>query len=144
VGIATDSTNRIIVVDDVLDTVQVYSSTGVREFFFAGAGVGGGGAAFATPDGIAVDSNNRILVVDFEDNIVQVYSSTGAFVFSFTGTGVGGGGTAWTEPNSIAVDSNNLIMQLLLDQLKSILLQEHLFFPLLVLVLTVVVLHGLN
>jgi len=103
-GIATDSNNRIIAIDNILNLGQIYDSTGA---FVANLT---GGTTFTSPVGIATDSNNRILVADFDFDLVQVYSSSGAFDFSFTGAGVGGGGTALSELTSVAVDSNDRIL----------------------------------
>jgi len=119
-GIATDSNDRILVLDGALLTVQVYSSAGVIDFDFAGNEFNGGagvGNIWTNPQEIAVDSNNRILVYDRTANTIQVYDSSGNFVFTFDGDDDGNevpnqgvDGTPFSNVVGIATDSNNRII----------------------------------
>jgi len=84
VGVAVDSSNRIIVSDQFNSRIQVFDSAGnfVTKFGSAGAGDG----QFFAPNGIAVDSSNRIIVADTFNDRIQVFGLTS----TPTGVSVGG------------------------------------------------------
>jgi hypothetical protein len=101
--VKTDSTDRIIIADRNLDTVQIFDSTG--SFVSSFNGTTGGGTQFSLPVSVAVDSNDRIIVSDLDHHRVQIFDSTGLFQASFNGKG-----EHLVAPLGLTVDSNDRII----------------------------------
>ena len=70
-GIAVDSNDRIIVADGVLNTVQIFDSTG--SFLDSFNGTTGGGTKFLNPFSVTTDSIDRIIVADTNLDTVQIF-----------------------------------------------------------------------
>ena len=114
-GIATDSQDRIYVVDTGNNRVQIFSSINdpsplnyLTEFGISGSGNG----EFNTPRGIALDNNEDILVGDSGNRRVQIFSSFDGtnpppFADAFGSAGTGPG--QFDSIFGVAVDLNNQI-----------------------------------
>jgi len=96
--IVTDSNDRILVNDVILDIIQIFDHNGIfiNEL------------ALDKPSAIATDRNDRILVIDSASGRVEVYNPEGDFTFSFDGSD--DDGTPFDVPVSITTDSNNRII----------------------------------
>src|SRR6267143_929659 len=106
VGVAVDSSNRIIVSDQFNSRIQVFDSAGNLVTKFGSFGTGDG--QFNKPVGVAVDSSNRIIVADTFNDRIQVFDSAGNFITKFGSTGTGDG--QFNHPIGVAVDSSNRII----------------------------------
>jgi len=106
VGATTDSTDRIIVADGLLNIVQIFDSTG--SFLDSFDGTTGGGTQFDRLRSVTTDSADRIIVADGLLKIVQIFDSTGSFLDSFNGTT--GGGTQFLNPFAVTTDSTDRII----------------------------------
>src|SRR3972149_7403689 len=71
-GVATDSTDRIIVADRGNNRIQVFNSAGVFQSEFGVMGAGPG--QFSSPFGVATDSTDRIIVADRVNNRIQIFA----------------------------------------------------------------------
>jgi len=98
VGLATNSTNFIIVGDSNANNVQIFNSEGT--FFRA---LSGSGTAFDQPNSIAVNSTNFIIVAEAgATDRVEIYDKGGFFVRALTGS-------ALTAVTGVAVNSTGHI-----------------------------------
>jgi len=102
IDVAYDSLkHHVIVVDNKLNNVSVFSENGDSLFTFGQRGTADG--CFNFPQGVAVDSQSNIYIVDSFNNRVEIFDSTGKFMRKF-----GQQGDAWGmfgRPKGIALDS---------------------------------------
>ena len=101
IGLVTDSTGRLYVVDRWNHRIQVFDSTG--NFLFKWGSNGSGDGQFYAPIDIAIDSNENIYVVD-SNHRVQVFDNAGNFLFKWGSYGAGNENLRF--PASIAVGPN--------------------------------------
>ena len=96
---------RVLVVDNKLNNVTVYSEKGDSLFAFGQRGSNDGDFNF--PQSAAVDSEGNIYVVDAFNYRVEIFDSTGKFLRKF-----GSHGDAWgmfARPKGIILDPNKNI-----------------------------------
>ena len=105
VGVATDSTGNIYVVENTNNRVQKFTSSGVFQLTFGSYGSGDG--QFNTPFAIAVDNSDNIYVTDRYNHRIQKFNSNGEFLFKFGTNGTGDG--QFSYPIGVAVDDNENI-----------------------------------
>jgi hypothetical protein len=97
--------HRLLVVDNKINQVVVFSQKGDSLFAFGKLGVGDG--EFNRPQSVAYDKNGNIYVVDAFNIRVQVFDSTGKFIRKF-----GEQGDTWgmfAMPKGIALDADTNI-----------------------------------
>ncbi len=93
--------HRVIVVDNKLNNVSVFSEKGDSLFVFGKRGSGDG--EFNFPQSAAVDSESNMYIVDSFNFRVEIFDSTGKFLRKF-----GSEGDAWGmfgRPKGIVLDS---------------------------------------
>jgi len=123
-GVATDSSDRIIVTDVNNHRIEVFDSTGAFKFEFGSLGSGPG--QFNDPFGVATDRSDRIIVADIGNNRIQVFEETSStctsgiseptnipgtsicFLFEFDSLGSGPG--QFNDPSDVATDSSDRII----------------------------------
>ena len=109
VGLAIDSTNRLLyVVDTQQDQVVVYDAdslkvlrrigTGGKTHFLTSPG------DFGAPQGIALDADGNVYVTDTLNDRVEIFDADGNFISTFGKAGDGPG--YFARPKGIAVDSD--------------------------------------
>ena len=110
VAIATDSSDRILVVDTDNERIQVFDKNG--NFLFKFGSFGSDDGQFNSPQGIAVDSSDRILVADTGNDRIQVFQTAATITiikdtvpddgqdFSYTTTG-------GLTPNTFSLDDDS-------------------------------------
>ncbi len=106
IGIATDSSDRILVADTGNNRVQIFDSDGT--FVDSISDADGQGGSFFILSSVATDSSDRILVVDTGHRDVQIFDSDGTFVHSLTDAD--GQGGSFFNPIGIATDSSDRIL----------------------------------
>jgi len=85
-GVAVDRSNRVYVVDQGNDRVQVFTATGTFVRQWGGSGTGDG--QFDSPTGIAVDgTTGDVWVADHGTSRIQRFSATGDHELTFGGHG---------------------------------------------------------
>jgi len=114
VDIAIDSNDRLLVLDENPDAVQIFDGNEVFVKTFTGS-TSGGGLSWSESTSLATDSSDRIYVADVgnDPEIVQVYDSSGSFLDSFFGEGANGTGESWGNQDDIRqieIDSNGRIL----------------------------------
>ncbi|MGD9936121.1 MAG: PKD domain-containing protein [Methanoregulaceae archaeon] len=100
VGIETNASGHIYVVDLVNSRVQVFRPSGsfLAEFGSEGSGPG----EFESPFGIAINGSGFVYVTDTGNSRVQVFDASGTYLSGFGSNGSAPG--EFYEPFSIAVD----------------------------------------
>ncbi|MCX7872117.1 MAG: immunoglobulin domain-containing protein [Verrucomicrobiae bacterium] len=103
-GIAINSQNELLVVDQGNDRVQVFSLNGVfkRAFSLARPGTFGNSGR---PSGIACDSSDRIYVSDSLQCSIKVFDANGGYLSSIGKIGFGSG--ELYNPTAVAIDKYN-------------------------------------
>jgi len=108
VGIAIDSTGRIIVSDfGTQNNIQIFEASPSYAFVTKITDANGAGGTFNNPHKVAVDSHDRIYTVDNANKRIQIFDSTGTFVQSITDAN-GTGGT-FNDPSGLSIDTNGKI-----------------------------------
>jgi len=112
VGIALDTTNRILyVVDTQQDQVIVFDADTLK--LLRRIGTGGKNhylttpGDFGAPQGVAVDADGNVYVTDTMNNRVEIFDADGGFISLFGKHGDGPGALA--RPKGIAVDADGHI-----------------------------------
>ena len=93
--------HRVIVVDNKLNNVSVFSENGDSLFVFGQRGSGDG--EFNFPQSVAVDNESNMYIVDSFNFRVEIFDSTGKFVRKFGSQGDGWG--MFGRPKGIVLDS---------------------------------------
>jgi len=114
VDITIDSNDRLLVLDENPDAVQIFDGNEVFVSTFTGS-TSGGGTSWTETTAVATDSSGRIYIADVSGSPdkVQIYDSSGSFLNTFTGEGANGAGESWADQddiNQIEIDSNNRIL----------------------------------
>ena len=105
VGITSDSSNNLYVVDRDNNRIQKFNSSGTYSTKWGSLGTADG--LFTTPVAIACNNSNNIFVVDRDNSRIQKFTNTGTYVSKFGSLGNGQG--EFSNPSAIAIDSNNSI-----------------------------------
>ncbi|HEY8082619.1 MAG TPA: S8 family serine peptidase [Solirubrobacterales bacterium] len=101
-GVATDSSGNIFVVDTANHRIQKFNSSGEYIFQFGSYGTGDG--QLSLPYGVAIDSSGNIWVTDCGNNRVQKFKANGEYLSKFGSKGTGEG--QFDCPTGIAFDSS--------------------------------------
>lgn len=101
-GVATDDTGNIFVVDSGNHRLLAFNGRG-RLIFNVGK-QGGGNGEFNYPTAVSITSDGYIIVCDLHNLRLQVLDNKGNFLHSITGSA-----EEPIRPTAIAVDNNNLI-----------------------------------
>ena len=115
-GLAIQSNDRIVVVDQFNNRIQVFDPSGESLFNFGSLGSGDG--ELNLPCGITTDGNDNIIVLDSGNNRIQVFDPNGEFLFNFGSLGSGDGEidsscdvTTDRDNNIIVADAGNSRVQ---------------------------------
>jgi len=102
-GVATDSSNNVIVSCFFQGTLQKFTSTGTLTTAWGSPGTGS--LQFNSPKYVATDGSDNVYVADNMNARVQKLSSNGTYVLQFGGYGTGNG--QFNGPAGLAVDATH-------------------------------------
>jgi RHS repeat-associated protein len=104
-GLATDSTGKLWVADEVGNRILEYDSGG--GFIRAVGSTGSGDGQFKNPTGVAVSPSGNILVADRANNRIEEFKPNGTFLYKL-GT-AGSGKENLSEPRGLASGTGNAV-----------------------------------
>jgi len=105
IGIATDSSNDVFVVDSNNNRVQAFDSSGSPFVPFANRfGSSGSDGEFGQPSGLATDPSDNVVVADYLNNRLAKFDGNGVRLASLAASGSGQGQVM--VPQGVATDAS--------------------------------------
>ncbi len=86
VGVATNATGHLYVVDKNNHRVQVFNKAGIYQYTIGVVAESGSDSThFNTPQGVAVNGTGYVYVADSSNNRVQVFDNAGIYLYTLSG-----------------------------------------------------------
>jgi DNA-binding beta-propeller fold protein YncE len=102
-GVCTNSSNQLVVTDDIKHQVHMFARDGSHIRSFSGPGSSDGQLTY--PYGVCVNSAGHILVADFNNHRISMFDNDGKFIRKFSS--YGSNNDQLNGPISICVDNKD-------------------------------------